>query len=150
MDGKANTSHTHSIANVTNLQISLDGKANTSHTHVINDITNFNSQATLDTLTNNRTLNAGTIRTSNSNVVLNSHSSVPIQINSIDSPTFVYRVGQTNLSTVANFTSLVSPTSGNTIPSIAYAQYSNNFGTLLRTFTILNSNGNATIPGNIN
>ena len=29
--GKANSSHTHTIANITNLQSSLDGKANTSH-----------------------------------------------------------------------------------------------------------------------
>lgn len=30
---KANTSHTHSISNVTNLQSTLDGKSSTSHTH---------------------------------------------------------------------------------------------------------------------
>ena len=30
---KANTNHTHSITNITNLQSQLDGKANTSHTH---------------------------------------------------------------------------------------------------------------------
>lgn len=31
--GKANTSHSHPISDVTNLQSSLDGKANSSHTH---------------------------------------------------------------------------------------------------------------------
>ena len=31
--GKANSSHTHTIANITNLQTTLDGKASSSHTH---------------------------------------------------------------------------------------------------------------------
>lgn len=44
--GKANTSHTHTIANVTNLQTTLDGKAATGHTHTIANITNL--QTTLD------------------------------------------------------------------------------------------------------
>lgn len=33
LNGKANSSHSHSISNVTNLQSSLDGKSPTSHTH---------------------------------------------------------------------------------------------------------------------
>lgn len=33
LSGKANTSHTHTIANITNLQTTLDGKADTAHTH---------------------------------------------------------------------------------------------------------------------
>lgn len=33
LTGKANTNHTHSIANITNLQSQLDGKANSVHTH---------------------------------------------------------------------------------------------------------------------
>ena len=33
LSGKANSSHTHSIANITNLQTTLDGKSNTSHSH---------------------------------------------------------------------------------------------------------------------
>ena len=33
LDGKANSSHTHSISNITNLQTTLDGKSNTNHTH---------------------------------------------------------------------------------------------------------------------
>jgi len=33
LSGKANSSHTHTIANVTNLQSSLDGKSDTGHTH---------------------------------------------------------------------------------------------------------------------
>ena len=40
VNGKANTTHTHSISDVTTLQTALDGKANTSHTH---------SAATLET-----------------------------------------------------------------------------------------------------
>ena len=33
LNGKANVSHTHAIADVTNLQTSLDSKSNTGHTH---------------------------------------------------------------------------------------------------------------------
>src|SRR5690606_32791695 len=44
--GKANTSHTHTISNVTGLQTALDGKAATSHTHSIANVTNL--QSTLD------------------------------------------------------------------------------------------------------
>lgn len=33
INGKANSSHTHTIANITNLQTTLDEKSNTSHTH---------------------------------------------------------------------------------------------------------------------
>lgn len=33
LTGKANTNHTHSITNITNLQSKLDGKANSVHTH---------------------------------------------------------------------------------------------------------------------
>lgn len=33
LNGKANSSHSHSISNITNLQSSLDGKSPTSHTH---------------------------------------------------------------------------------------------------------------------
>lgn len=37
--GKADVSHTHTIANVTSLQTTLDGKAATSHTHTIANVT---------------------------------------------------------------------------------------------------------------
>ena len=40
-NGKANSSHTHSIANITNLQTSLDSKAPKSHTHTKSQITDF-------------------------------------------------------------------------------------------------------------
>ena len=40
------TGHTHSIANVTNLQTTLDGKAASSHTHIIGDVTGL--QTALD------------------------------------------------------------------------------------------------------
>lgn len=33
LSGKANSSHTHTIANITNLQSTLDGKASSNHTH---------------------------------------------------------------------------------------------------------------------
>lgn len=44
--GAAAASHTHTIANVTNLQTTLDGKAAASHTHAISNVTNL--QTTLD------------------------------------------------------------------------------------------------------
>ena len=43
---KANSSHTHSISNITNLQSTLNGKASTSHKHEIADVTNL--QTTLN------------------------------------------------------------------------------------------------------
>lgn len=38
LNGKANSSHTHAIADVNNLQTTLNGKANSSHTHNIADV----------------------------------------------------------------------------------------------------------------
>lgn len=46
LDGKAATIHTHSISDVTNLQTQLDGKAASSHTHIIGDVTGL--QTALD------------------------------------------------------------------------------------------------------
>lgn len=46
INGKAATSHSHAIADVTNLQTSLDGKAATSHSHAISDVTSL--QTSLD------------------------------------------------------------------------------------------------------
>lgn len=43
--GKANTSHTHSIGNVTNLQTTLDGKAASSHTHTVANISDLTATA---------------------------------------------------------------------------------------------------------
>jgi len=43
LDGKAASSHTHAIADVTNLQTTLDGKAASSHTHPISAVTNLQS-----------------------------------------------------------------------------------------------------------
>ena len=41
INGKADTTHTHSISDVTTLQTTLNGKANTSHTHTKSEITDF-------------------------------------------------------------------------------------------------------------
>jgi hypothetical protein len=41
LDGKANTTHSHAIADVTGLQSALDGKAATSHTHNASQISDF-------------------------------------------------------------------------------------------------------------
>ena len=42
-NNKANSTHTHTIANITNLQDTLDGKAASSHTHTKSQITDFPS-----------------------------------------------------------------------------------------------------------
>ena len=42
-NNKANSTHTHTIANITNLQDTLDGKASSSHTHTKSQITDFPS-----------------------------------------------------------------------------------------------------------
>ena len=46
LSGKAASSHSHSIANVSGLQSALDGKAGTSHSHEISDVTGL--QTALD------------------------------------------------------------------------------------------------------
>lgn len=43
LEGKASSSHNHSISDVTNLQSSLDGKASSSHTHASTEISDTNS-----------------------------------------------------------------------------------------------------------
>ncbi len=46
LDNKADTSHTHTIANVTDLQTTLDGKSNTGHTHTAGDVSGLANVAT--------------------------------------------------------------------------------------------------------
>jgi|GEM_PF-812326 len=46
------SSHTHTIAQITNLESTLDGKAAKSHTHGISDITNL--QSTINTINSNK------------------------------------------------------------------------------------------------
>ena len=67
LDGKAASSHTHTIGDITNLQDELDGKAASSHTHTIGTITGrqnlviqLNSGTTENT--NQFTYNAGTAK----------------------------------------------------------------------------------------
>lgn len=50
LDGKAASSHSHTIANVTGLQAALDGKAAASHSHTIANVTGL--QAALDAKAN--------------------------------------------------------------------------------------------------
>ena len=52
LNNKANSSHTHTISNITNLQTTLDGKSNTGHTH---DYTELNNLPTIPTVTNDLT-----------------------------------------------------------------------------------------------
>lgn len=66
LETKANSSHTHSISQITDLQTTLNGKANSSHTHTISQITNLQStlngkQATLVSGTNIKTINGTSI-----------------------------------------------------------------------------------------
>ena len=44
LNGKANSLHTHSIDNITNLQTALNGKANSSHTHSISNVTGLQDE----------------------------------------------------------------------------------------------------------
>lgn len=46
--GKANTAHTHTIANVTGLQAAIDAKAATTHAHALGDLTNVNTAGATD------------------------------------------------------------------------------------------------------
>ena len=59
LDAKANTGHTHTISNVTNLQTTLDGKASSTHTHTISDVTNLqtnlNNKVNTSDIANNLT-----------------------------------------------------------------------------------------------
>ena len=63
LDGKAPSSHTHTIAQVTNLQSTLDGKAPSSHTHTSAQITDL--QGKLNAKQNTITGAATTIDTEN-------------------------------------------------------------------------------------
>ena len=54
---KANTVHTHAIADVTNLQTTLNGKAALTHTHAIADVTNL--QTSLDAKADTSALTSG-------------------------------------------------------------------------------------------
>lgn len=66
MDGKANATHTHVIADTTGLQAALDGKAATSHSHAIADVTGLQAaldgkQATLVSGTSIKTVNGSNL-----------------------------------------------------------------------------------------
>lgn len=111
LSNKANTSHTHTIANVTNLQTTLDtinndisGKANLTHSHVVADITNL--QSTLSTnletaksYTDTKTSNLASTtvvdnKVSAHNVATDSHSDIRLLITNLT----------TKLNTLANST----------------------------------------------
>lgn len=50
LNNKANSSHNHTIANITNLQNTLDNKANANHTHSYNDLTDKPTIPSIDGL----------------------------------------------------------------------------------------------------
>ena len=61
LNGKANSSHSHSISNITNLQSALDSKSDNGHSHSISDVTNLQSKLdTIPSLTNTNILVANT------------------------------------------------------------------------------------------
>lgn len=61
LNGKANSSHSHSISNITNLQSTLDSKSDNGHSHSISDVTNLQSKLdTIPSLTNTNILVANT------------------------------------------------------------------------------------------
>jgi hypothetical protein len=70
LDKKANTSHTHAISDVTDLQDALDGKAATSHSHEIADVTGL--QTALDG--KQGTLTAGTNISISNGTISNTYS----------------------------------------------------------------------------
>lgn len=67
IDTKANTSHIHTIADITNLQSTLDGKAASGHTHSIDDIPNLKSSLN-EKVPTTRTINNKAL---SSNITLN-------------------------------------------------------------------------------
>lgn len=48
LSGKADASHTHTIANVSGLQAALDGKAGSSHVHALDDLSDVNVSGATD------------------------------------------------------------------------------------------------------
>ena len=55
ISGKADSTHNHSISDVTNLQSSLNGKANSTHTHNITDLNNVSIVSVVVTYTDETT-----------------------------------------------------------------------------------------------
>ena len=78
--GKASASHTHTIADVQNLQTTLNGKANSSHTHKISNITNL--QSSLDAKATVTALNSLSETVTN---LQNSLNSLTTMVNNINS-----------------------------------------------------------------
>lgn len=83
LNGKANTTHTHSIANVAGLQTALDGKAPAAHTHTIASVAGLQAalvakQETLVSGTNIKTVNGESLLGSG-DIVIGGGSSGGIQ-----------------------------------------------------------------------
>lgn len=57
--GAANSSHTHAISHITNLQTTLDGKASSSHAHAIADVTNLQTSLDAKIETSEKGANSG-------------------------------------------------------------------------------------------
>ena len=101
--GAAATSHTHTIANVTDLQTTLDGKASSSHTHTIANVTNL--QTTLDGKQATVTGAATTITSSDltANRALIADSSGKVAVSDVTSTELGYLDGVTsNIQTQLN------------------------------------------------
>jgi hypothetical protein len=114
LDGKAPTSHTHTIANVTGLQTALDGKAPTSHTHAITDITNL--QTTLGSLQPRINSTAGQIIIGNGDGITTTSTGLTWTTNTLNATnlTTTNTLTTPNLavSTQATITQLLTTTGG--------------------------------------
>lgn len=74
LNGKAASSHTHSISNITNLQSSLDGKSGTGHTH--DD--RYYTESEMNTKLNNKANNANLIIQKDGEIKIVSHAGIVI------------------------------------------------------------------------
>ena len=159
LDNRSLTTHTHTlaIANITNLQTELNNRSLTSHTHTlaISNITN------LQTELNDRLLLTGGTLSGDLRVSRTTGNSI-IQISTSDSATtaqvMLYfqhgtnstcRVGTVGPTGATRPLELSTGWGGN-MPIVA-RQYSGNnqWTTVHRELTLLDSSGNTTIPGNI-
>ena len=80
IDGKAATSHTHSISNVTGLQTALDGKASSSHSHAIADVTGLQTALDAVARTSSTVTSSYTLQSSDAGKVIKVDSASAVTI----------------------------------------------------------------------
>ena len=132
INGKAYSSHTHSISNITNLQTTLNGKASTSHNHAISDVTN------LQTTLNGKSNTGHTHTTSNI-------TGLTDRLNGIANANITKTTG--------SFSTLNTTINGMTNQNVGTALqgvYQNSINKSTGTFSNLTVTSNLTIYGDIN